>query len=482
MPTSRYRALLPTLVCLALLPVAGNAATYYVSAGAADDSGNGSAAQPKKTIRAAAALMSPLGGDTVIVRPGTYAGDGNRIDGLVAGRSSAWNTVKAEIDASVRITALLEIPLGDHYLQFEGLDWTGATQKSVTGRYLKFLRCGFANGPATGNAVSLAIGTNNATPGAQYVLVEDSFAYGRGGRYNVLVYNADRVVLRRLVARHEDGWSDTQGNPQAVVSLYNSTNILTQNLLLLDSRPSGYFEAALYHPSNGPASAHIHNSGAIVLNVANSGVGWDGGNASSDSRLSDSIVFKADFGLTINGAAHAGSLRNITLGQLGSGGINDYHGAGLFNATNSLLSDINGGNFQAIAHSGNICFQASCGTEPSMNPATSGLRWLPRIEAGSALATAGPGATRVGAVVLKRLGAPGSLHGEPGFDQPTAAELWPWPQEDRIRTALCTETGITTGFCAASSLTRYVWEQLGTAIPADIYAPDRLFTDGFQGV
>ena len=31
---------------------------------------------------------------------------------------------------------------------------------------------------------------------------------GATGRYNLLVYNSDKVVLRRVVARHQDGWSE----------------------------------------------------------------------------------------------------------------------------------------------------------------------------------------------------------------------------------------------------------------------------------
>ncbi|MFZ2650123.1 MAG: hypothetical protein WA210_08445, partial [Burkholderiaceae bacterium] len=195
--------------------------TYYVDANAADDSGNGSLSRPKKYIGSGAALMSSSGGDTLIVKAGTYSNPLDAIGKLVSGKAGAWNIIRAEVDGTVTITAPLNIPLGDHYLQFEGLKWEGPTEKGINGRFVKMLRCAFKDGPATGNTVVLGIGTSNATPGAQYILVEDSYVYGAGGRYKILVYNSDKVILRRIVARHQDGWSDTKGDPQAVVSLYN---------------------------------------------------------------------------------------------------------------------------------------------------------------------------------------------------------------------------------------------------------------------
>ncbi|MEO8671455.1 MAG: hypothetical protein ABI411_09090 [Tahibacter sp.] len=474
-------ALVGTLAACASFTVlsSAGAATYYVDAAAANDSGNGSAAQPKKSIRAGAALMSALGGDTVLIAAGTYTGGNNAIDGLVPGTANAWNTVKAQVDGSVTITAPLSLPLGDHYLRFEGLKWDYADQKSVLGRYVKLLRCAFKGGFASGNSVGLGIGTNDATPGAQYILIEDAYAYGPGGRYNILVYNADKVILRRVVARHENGWSDTQGNPQANVSLYNSTNIVTENLLLLDSRPSGYYEAALYHPSNGPAGNNVRDLGAIILNIGGNAVGWDGGNASSASRLEDSVIWNATYAASSNGSAHAGTMNRLTVVSTTSAGINDWNSGGNFSITNSLLWQIGGSNFQAVSHSGNVCFSPVCSGEASMNPATSGLRYLPRIEAGSALSSAGAGAGRVGADVTKRIGVSGTLYGEPGYDTLTAEPLWPWPNEAAIKSAMCGDMGISSGFCAAPTLTRYVWEMLGNPIPPEIYA-GIIFANGFE--
>jgi hypothetical protein len=444
----------------------GSGSTYYVDANASDDAGDGSSARPKKFITSGAALMSSAGGDTLIVRAGTYGNAKDAVGNLVSGKAGAWNVIKAEIDGTVTITAGLNLTLIDHFLQFEGIRWDSTSQKNITGRYVKMLRCAFRGGPASGNVMQLAIGTNDATPGAQYILLEDTFVYGPGGRYNVLVYNADRVLLRRVVARHQDGWTDTNGDPQAAVSLYNSSNVLTQNLLLVDSGATGYFEAALYHPSNSRPSTGIRNTGAIILNTTKgSGVGWDDAGRSSGNLLEDSVVWGAPNAITINGAAHAGQINRVTVGRSTSGGVNDWSGGGGFAVTNSVLWQLGGTNLSSIDHSGNDCFSPSCSGESSLNPASSGLLWLPRIEVGTALKTAG-----IGANVVYRLGKSGTLWGDVGYDQPTSEALWPWPNEAAVKKAMCTDSGVATGFCAKGSITQYVWEFLGAPSPAS-YLP-----------
>jgi hypothetical protein len=262
------------------------------------------------------------------------------------------------------------------------------------------------------------------------------------------------------------------------VSLYNSTDVVTENLLLLDSHPTGYYEAALYHPSNGPAGNHVRDLGAIILNIGGNGVGWDGGVASTASELQDSVIWSADYAASSNGSAHGGAMNHLTIGEIGLGGINDWNGGGHFSVGNSLLWGVDGSNFSAIAHANNVCFDPTCSGEASMNPALSGLLYLPRIEAGSPLSTAGAGGGRVGADVTRRIGISGTLYGEAGYDRVTNQPLWPWPNEAAIKSAMCNDMGITTGFCGAPTLTRYVWEMLGHPIPPEIY--DAIFASGFE--
>ena len=445
-------------------PAATVGKTYYVDANAANDAGAGTAISPKKYISSGMALLSSNGGDTLIVRPGVYANVLDAVGDGKAGKPGAWNIVRAEIDGTATLSAGLSLGLSDHYLQFEGLKWDGNNEKHVNGRYAKFLRCAFKDGPTSGNSVILGIGTNDATPGAQFILVEDSNVYGAGGRYNLLVYNADKVVLRRVVARHGDGWTDTKGDPQAAVSLYNSTDVLAQNLLIVDSGATGYFEAALYHPSNNRPSSNIRDIGAIVLNTAGTAISWDGPNPSTNNLLEDSAIWGAAHAIVVNGSAHTGLINRVTVGQT-TNGIEDYNGGHLFNVRNSVAWRVSNNNF-SIPHSNNVCHAPACNGEQDLDPAATGLTWLPMIRTGGALNTAGAGSTRAGASLLKRLGVSGTLYGETGYDSVTSENLWPWPREATIRQQMCTDIGIATGFCARPSLTQYVWEQLGNPMPA----------------
>ena len=203
----------------------------------------------------------------------------------------------------------------------------------------------------------------------------------------------------------------------------------------------------------------------MIFNTAGTAVAWDDHNASTGNLLQDSILWKARSAIAVNGAAHAGLIDRVTIGKTTQGGINDYQGGRRFTVKNSLLWEVANNKF-TVPHVNNVCYAPACAGELSMNPAVSGLTWLPRIEPGSLLSTAGAGGGQVGATVLQRLGESGTLWGEPGYDLATTQPLWPWPNEAAIRQAMCIDAGVATGFCAAPSITRYVWEALGTPMPA----------------
>ena len=423
---------------------AGSGKVYYVDANAADDNGAGTAASPKKHLSSGAALLSAAGGDTLIVKAGTYGDAKDVLRNEGSGKAGSWNVIRAEVDGTATITVPLALGLADHYLRLEGLKWDGPHSRYVTGRYVKILRCAFKGGPLKDNTVNFGIGTNDATPGAQHILVEDSHFHGVGGRYAVLVYNSDKVVLRRLVVRHEPGWSDTKGDPEAGVSLYNSTDVLTQNLVVLDSAGGKNFASAIFHPSNSRASGNIRNVGAMVLNTAGSGVGWGDSAAVNGMTLEDSAVIgSASVGVVVNGGVKNVALKNVTVARSGSHGTGAYgsNTAANFSVADSIVAGNGGEQFKNGITATNVS-----GVLPP---------WPTR-----------PVGT-TGATILKRLGKPGTLWGEPGFDQAQAESLWPFPNEAAIRKSMCADAGVTTGLCASASLTRYVWEQFGTPLPAD---------------
>ncbi|MBL0125040.1 MAG: hypothetical protein IPP88_20800 [Betaproteobacteria bacterium] len=224
------------LLCLSPQTVFGK--DIYVDSMAANDTGKGTKASPKKFLISGLAMMSTSGGDTVTLAAGSYSAVGDAITRIVQlpnGKPGAYNVIKAAVDGSVTLTREFSLPLTSGYLQFEGLKWDSAYTKAVAGHHLRFLRCAFKGGPAIGNVATLVIGTNDQTPGAQHILFEDSWVYGPGGRYKILVYNAEFVVLRRVVARHDAGWTYDGRNPQGGITIYNAKDVYLQNSLVIDS-------------------------------------------------------------------------------------------------------------------------------------------------------------------------------------------------------------------------------------------------------
>lgn len=453
---------------------------YYVDQQAVDDTGTGALGDPKKYIKSAIALMSANGNDAVVIAPGTYEGPSNAIDSLVSGRDGAYNVIKAATEGSV-VLRELALPNSAAYVRFEGLKWDSATTKGIRGHHLKFLRCAFSGGPATGNTTTLSIGTNDMDPGAQHVLLEDVWVYGLGGRYNIVVFNADKVVLRRAVVRHDGGWGGNGSDPEAGIAIYNSTDTLVQNALVMDSSGVAYtyWEAAFYHVKNAStARAHTGTQvvGSMALNNLGAGFSYDDAGPIG-AALSDSVSWANELGVSVNdkgptSPGHRVVVSGMTIGATGGHGVAMYGGGpNTLSLRNSIVTQVGGDLFRvsngSLSQTFNNCY-APTGVDcaHAFNPSTSGLLFLPRIEAGSALAGAGEAGARVGARLVNRLGVFGRLHGERGYADETEAGLWPWPYEARIRADMCAVTP-PRGWCATTvSLTEYVWNYLGNGVPA----------------
>ncbi len=106
-----------------------------------------------------------------------------------------------------------------------------------------------------------------------------------------------------------------------------------------------------------------------------------------------------------------------------------------------------------------------------------------RIESGSTLDGSGYGGADIGANITKRYGANGAFHGDSGYETLSDVDLWPWPNEDRIKADMAAEysSKVTEkrGFCTDAAnprtntgkvtLTSYIWEYLGNNIPDNLY-------------
>jgi hypothetical protein len=510
-------------VCLCLfLSSTAYATTYYSSTGG---SGSTCSVGSPCSISSGIAKMSASGGDTLIVNDGTY---GVGLSGLTSGTSGAYNIVKAANDGLAIFTSLT-IEETKQYLQVEGFRFnqTGSGESQMYGQYQKILRCSFNGGPYTGNSVQVAIGCNpDYTYHASDTLMEDCLFYGLGGRYNLLAYNADNVVFRRCVVRHDGAWGEdgAQNNPESGIMLYNSKHVEVQNCIVIDSNlaassspcSSGhgpnctgyaYWDQAYYCGCNTSSPATIYKNeyisyrGNIALNGNSSGFRLDGSCDVTIDNFVDNIVYDVGRNTTTQGGLidgssnHTSIISGATHNTFGNSTISTYTynsslqsfvlgawSSGSKTITNSLMwkwdTDNINGFTNSYADRYNINNLGSCSNCVTTNPTlTANLKYLPRLETGSSLLTAGQAGTRMGAEVLKKIGVSGTLYGETGYNTTTTDNLWPWPYEDRIKSEM---SGVATvgnrGFTTYSgldgvhnTLTSYVWEYLGNQIPSDVY-------------
>lgn len=461
------------------------AATFYVSPSGVDQGGCSDSASPCQTLQFGISKMS--GGDTLILKPGIYSGNANSLDAynqgnfIPNGSENAYTRFMAEQDGTVEISSRFNLAMNSQYLQFEGLLLSNQEQsKTVAGHHIKILRTGFKGGPATDNEVVLGIGTNDQTPGAHHILLEDVWSYGPGGRYNLLVYNSEYVVIRRAIIRHDGGWATDCSNPEAGMTIYNSRFVELQNVIVLDSvgdnqaNPCSQGFSGFYNVSNGSGGTQHENTrivGSMALNNAvETAMAWDDSASIANARLEHSAIYNSGIGVTTNGEGKQLTLKNVTIDSGSGDGVAVY---GNNNQVNLELTIIYGKSGQALRYTNQItdvvCFSNNGGQSgcnyTEINPRQSGLDYLTRIEENSLLKTQGANNSQIGATLLNQLGKSGTYFGESDFSSEQAS-LWPWPLQERIFNDLCNYRN--SSLCASSSLTDYIWGLLGNPLPNDL--------------
>jgi hypothetical protein len=453
------------------------AATYYVDASAANDTGNGSSGSPKKYIGSGLALLSSSGGDILIVRNGTYAATNDRMTGIPNGIPSAYNVVRAENDGGAVITAADSFDVASSYVQIEGFKFSGAYNKTVSGNHIKIKRCAFVSGPSGGNNVTLDFE-------GSYNLIEDCWIYGAGGRYKILMWRADHLILRRVVIRDDGGWTSDNSDPEAGVVVYETSNVELQNVIVIDSNLATYDNnnvGAFYvtgHAGN-PPSNNVNFTGCIALN--NRRAGWH--NDTDDGGVGCTVTDTVIYGTESEGMGTSNTSMNITGTRITMGNVGDRFIGNWGNRSIAISNSVFWSSANASSGTVSVTFSDAYGQNDffgsgviHVNPLTNGLLYLPRIESASPLKTAGSGSTQAGAQILNKMGADGTLHGENGYNTLTANALWPWPNEARIKADFASVSGGARGFAAGTSLdgsaqtlTKYIWEYLGNTILCEIY-------------
>jgi hypothetical protein len=458
------------------------ATTYYISP-SGSDSAAGSATAPWATFGKAWGVLNP--GDTLIVKDGTY----NQNAAPPAGKSGAAGnliTVQAQNDGLAHITQAVSFR-NNSYVAFIGVKITGSNNAVEVGsngtgfmsHHLNFQRIGFNCTVTNNDGACFSLGD-----GTHHILLEDSWGWG-GGRYTVLAYGGpggnppnttcDYNTFRRLVLREGPNISSS-GNPQAGLSLYYASNNIVENVIVLDSVPaSDSSNAAFYLTGHEPPPNTSSNRFYGVLALNNLGVGWylDHNGTGSNNELRNSVIWDSTVGgiaLYAAGTCASNLVDHVISGAHTGSGLENYCDATSVKSSifvnNSQYGMRQGSGQGSIAASNwNDFYNNASGArlnvsaganDKTANPA---LLYLVRIETGSACVGGGEAGTNCGADLTKRY--------QDGTITPTP--LWPWPNEDRIKKEMCTDAGVTRGFCGAQTLTKYIWEYLGNPIPPEIY-------------
>lgn len=434
--------------------------TYYVATNGSDLFGNGSSSSPWATIGHGVSRMAS--GDTLIVKRGIYTGTANFIANVPSGIPGGYTTVMAEAPMEVRIqsngpTNDGQLQIAGSYIKVDGFIFDMANNSGLShigtieaGSFNKITRCIFKrSGPITQWGGLLALGGSDN-------LVEDvagvgacRYCFEQGGPDST----AQRNIWRRVVARFDYGNSPL---PKATFATYgnNQTNPaggmplvrdhLYQNVIIIDGQNPVISGA---QPKYGgmytaKTASNIRFEGAIVLNE-DAGLwglfnrewtinGWP----TANNSVSHTVVW----GLKGNpGGIKANTADHVTVGGFTPSGALDLTST----ETNSLI--------------------------------------LPAVSLGNLLVNA------TGATITKRQGVSGTLWGEPGYNQTTNDDLWPWPYEDKIKAVFAETNNPPSGYSPLTNntkrgfaadgngryggpitLTSYIWEFLGTPCPPNV--------------
>lgn len=458
------------------------AATLYMGSG-----------ETHTNLQSAMSAMSA--GDTLIIRNGTYTGSSNQITSVnyPPTSSTLWTTIRAENDGQVFFgnpttgtnqDMFSVSSTGNSHWVFEGITWYNGTFVG-SASYIKFLRCGSGTNVVTVGGGFIPFLCNTCS----YVLYEDCHAWG-GGRYMFSAYLSDHVIFRRCVGRTDacDTLHDvTKTEPIGGFAIYSSSYCEVQNGIIIDTDSSAYWNyesmPGAFSCPNGTGSNNYFR-GCIALN----GHMPSGGSANgftSTTRINN-VHWDMNASAIYGGVT---TFNHCTIGVMStvvanSGGINGY--GATVTANNGIFYDLDG-DIGAVynvtsdynyfyANDINFTGGSSAGSNDVINvdPTAGSLEYLVRIENGSTLEGAASDSGDVGATVIKRIGVSGTLWGETGYTDTTDGDLWPFPNEDIIRTNFRTYSHAnidgTRGFCATGqTLTKYIWEYLGNTIPCDIY-------------
>jgi hypothetical protein len=408
---------------------------YYVATTGNDTTGDGSVNSPWKTIGHGISRMA--GGDTLIVKKGVYTTRADFISGVPSGTAGRYTVVMAEAPMEVRIKSTVSL---DYY----------ESQLDINGNYIKV--DGFIfdmSNTYYPDHVGNLSGSYNKITRSIFKRSGDMSAYGGllyvGGNNNLVEDVAGTGACRYCFEAGGPDASSKHNIYRRVVGRFDYSN---------SQQPKATFAT---YGNNGSATAVSEHYYQNVIAI-------DGQNPANGGEAKYGAFY------------HPKSASKIF-----------HHGVIILN--------------EKYAYYGVDCDWGDSGAPSPCGSVTHSVVWNSSGGATDANfsktnVTAGSGSISIsnllnnpsGATIMKRFGVSGTLWGEPGYDQLTNEDLWPWPYEDKIK-AVFAETNnppggnspstnnTKRGFAADGNglyggpitLTSYIWEYLGIPMPAGIY-------------
>lgn len=499
----RFVAYLKRIVCsflfiyLVFVAAKGvNAATIWCNPANSGQADGATKSTGYKTLWGALNLMKS--GDEIIIANGDWSVGYSEMsidsNGHLPPSGTSYaslTTIRAETDWGVKIPRLNDLGVGVQYVKLQGIVFIGADNSAVYWHHCEFIRCGFFSPKVTGNSATFGIAYGT------YNLVEECIAWG-GGRYKFLDYHGEYNIYRRCVARHDWYVSPEWAGQESNFRGYGTKNSVWQNCISIDSDREQYQtvqskeDADFWIGDQSGSGGNVIIGSIVVKGMYNAYYLSGPELALTDVALSNSVALGP--GLVgdqyLTGAISYGAIAATVNNCLFLGFNNSYqHFAshnktmGSLSITNSAIKNV-GSLWAAAAADYNYYYNVGSGNygphSVNTDPAAKGLLYPVRVESGSVLSTAGASSGVVGPTILKKLGVSGTHKEQSGWDTTTDDNLWPFPNEAKIKELMSTTVGGVSGIYGFTSgnskdgspqtLTKYIWEFLGNQIPSTIYS------------
>ena len=454
-----------------------------------------------KTLHKALAVMAS--GDMVKIANGDWRrSPGMFIDGRHVppdGKNGNYSKVWAETDFAVKLPYIYIMSKRTYgYLEFRGIVFDnryiglGKFHICYDMHHTKFVRCGFLAHGLKGNMHTCGFGSADSSRSKnQFNLMEECIAWG-SGRYVFYCKYGKYNIFRRCIARHDFNDAQQMFNFRSYACDYT----VYQNCISIDSDRTEYYVKPINVETGGFwLGDQYGTTGNIVdgcISIKDIQMAYYIGGL--HSRLGSALVKNCialdmthkvpksntlcAFAALVDGNIKVLNFTGVGAKLQGHDGIYCKKGGKKY-IENCIIRDVNDEGVGINISSDSVTirnvvhYNVGGGKygrgSKRIDPFKNGLIYPVRIEENSALATLGRNGTVCGATILKKIGVSGTLHGEAGWDKVTEENLWPFPNETKIRELMReTVNGVSGlyGFCAeGQTLSNYIWGYFGNTVP-----------------